>query len=62
MLACGHACLHQYNSSFDALCTQDDEQVLDDLSDLVLHPPDPHMELLSAQGCTGEFVMAQMHV
>jgi len=27
--------------------------VLDNLSDLVAYPPDPEMELLSAQGCTG---------
>lgn len=53
--------VHHYDSSLlsaDTLYIQDDEQVLDDLSDLVSHPPDPHMELLSAQGCTGKFVMA----
>ena len=27
--------------------------MLDNLSDLVADPPDPEMELLSAQGCTG---------
>ncbi|KAL0048711.1 hypothetical protein WJX82_009391 [Trebouxia sp. C0006] len=32
---------------------QNDEEVLDNLSDLVADPPDPEMELLSAQGCTG---------
>ncbi|KAL0042957.1 hypothetical protein WJX79_005070 [Trebouxia sp. C0005] len=32
---------------------QNDEEVLDKLSDLVADPPDPEMELLSAQGCTG---------
>ena len=55
--------LHQHKSSWlfaNALHIQDDEQVLDDLSDLVSHPPDPHMELLSAQGCTGNFVTAQV--
>lgn len=34
-------------------CIQNDEEVLDKLSDLVADPPDPEMELLSAQGCTG---------
>lgn len=32
---------------------QDDGQVLDQLMDLVSYPPDPAMEALSAQGCTG---------
>ncbi|DBB04272.1 TPA: hypothetical protein ACH3X1_012770 [Trebouxia sp. C0004] len=32
---------------------QNDDEVLDSLSDLVADPPDPEMELLSAQGCTG---------
>ena len=32
---------------------QDDHEVLDQLMDLVSYPPDPAMEALSAQGCTG---------
>ena len=28
--------------------------MLDDLSELVSYPPDPEMEFLSAQGCTGK--------
>lgn len=42
---------------FKAACfLQNDEKVLDHLMELVSHPPDPAMEALSAQGCTGRIM------
>ena len=37
-----------------AIVVQNDGDVLNDLMDLIAHAPDPVMEALSAQGCTGE--------
>jgi hypothetical protein len=49
-----YACNRQTTGIFIKLYfVQNDEEVLDNLNDLVADPPDPEMELLSAQGCTG---------
>lgn len=39
---------------------QDDGEVLDELMDLACQPPDPAMEALSAQGCTGGNVQSNL--